>query len=66
VDGPSLYAIDTVAKLAMQALGDLAGSLVGERENADSGRFDSQRLDQIADTLDETECLPRAWAGEDE
>jgi hypothetical protein len=55
-----------LAKLVLQPLGDFAGGLVGEGENADSSRLDREVLDQISDALDEAERLARARAGENE
>jgi hypothetical protein len=66
VDGAALHALDAVTELTVQASGDLAGGLIGEGEDADPGGIYSEPLDEVANALDETECLPRPGTSQDE
>ena len=66
VDGAALDALHTIAQLALQSLGDLAGGLVGECENADSRRIEGETLDEIANALDEAERFSGTRSGEDQ
>ena len=50
----------------LETRGDLVGSLVGEGEDADSIRVDSNILDEESNALDEAKGLPRTGAGQDE
>ena len=66
VDGAALYAVDAIAQLALQPLGNFTGGLVGKSENADSGGIQVEPFDEVTNALDETECLPGPGTGEDE
>jgi hypothetical protein len=63
VDGPAPDPIHPIPVLARQTLGDLAGSLVGESEDADSLGRDSKLIDEKPNALDQTVRLPRSGSG---
>ena len=66
VDGPALDALHARAELTREALGDFAGRLVREGEDADPLGVDLELVDQESDPLDEAEGLSRARAREHE
>lgn len=65
VDGPAVNAFRARVKQALETLPDFVRRFVGERERADSPGVDAA-LDEVADTLDETERLSGARAGKNE
>jgi hypothetical protein len=52
VDRSALHSLDAVPELSLQTLGNFAGCLVRECEDADSRRVDVEPLDEVADALD--------------
>lgn len=54
------HALDTITKLALETVGDLASSLVREREDTDPGGIDSYVIDEETDPLDQAKRLPSA------
>jgi hypothetical protein len=66
MDRPTLHAINAIAQLVVQPLGNLSGRLVRKSENADPGRVNCQVLDQEPDALDEAEGLAGAGTRDNE
>src|SRR5712691_4120497 len=60
MDRPALDAFDAGSELTHEALGDFAGSLVGECEDADPLGLEVELVDKEADPLDEAESFPRS------
>jgi hypothetical protein len=65
VDRSALHALHALAQLSLQTLGDFAGGLVGEGEDADSRRINGEMLDQKSNTLDQAEGLAGSRTSED-
>ena len=66
VDGAAFDPPGGIAEAGLEAVRDLAGSFVGERESADPVGRDSLDFDEEADALDQAERLSRAGARENE
>ena len=65
MDGPALDQLYAGAEL-LEAGRDFVRCLVGEGEDADSLRFDSEVLDEESNALDEAERLAGPGPGKDE
>jgi hypothetical protein len=66
VNRSALHALGARVELPLETRCDLAGGLVGERENADALRIEPALLDEESNPLDQAECLTGAGAGENE
>ncbi len=66
VNRPAFDALRAGCELSLETRGDLAGSLVGECENADALRIESALLDQEPDSLDQAKGLAGTGTGKNE